>query len=63
VKQEAVRVVIGLDDTLPSMQNFVLIGAPARSGTDMVGIAGGDRADAHGLSAHDDRGFLHCAPL
>jgi heat-inducible transcriptional repressor len=37
VKQEAVRVVIGLDGTLPSMQNFVLIGAPARSGTDMFG--------------------------
>ena len=36
-KQEAVRVVIGLDETLPSMQNFVLIGAPARSGSDMVG--------------------------
>jgi heat-inducible transcriptional repressor len=37
VKQEAVRVVIGLDDTRPSMQNFVLIGAPARSGKDMFG--------------------------
>jgi heat-inducible transcriptional repressor len=37
VKQEAVRVVIGLDDALPTMQNFVLIGAPARSGNDMVG--------------------------
>jgi heat-inducible transcriptional repressor len=37
VKQEAVRVVIGLDDALPSMENFVLIGAPARSGTDMFG--------------------------
>jgi heat-inducible transcriptional repressor len=37
VKQEAVRVVIGLDDALPSMQNFVLIGAPARSGADMFG--------------------------
>jgi heat-inducible transcriptional repressor len=37
VKQEAVRVVIGLDDTMPSMQNFVLIGAPARSGADMFG--------------------------
>src|SRR5258706_4329166 len=37
VKKEAVRVVIGLDDELPSMQNFVLIGAPARSGTDMFG--------------------------
>src|ERR1700724_1668063 len=29
-RQEAVRVVIGLDQALPSMQNFVLIGAPAR---------------------------------
>jgi heat-inducible transcriptional repressor len=37
VKQEAVRVVIGLDAELPSMQNFVLIGAPARSGSDMFG--------------------------
>jgi heat-inducible transcriptional repressor len=37
VKQEAVRVVIGLSETLPSMQNFVLIGAPARSGNDVVG--------------------------
>ena len=37
VKQEAVRVVIGLDDALPSMQNFVLIGAPARSGSEMFG--------------------------
>jgi heat-inducible transcriptional repressor len=37
VKQEALRVVIGLDDALPSMQNFVLIGAPARSGKDMFG--------------------------
>ncbi|MGB6333657.1 MAG: HrcA family transcriptional regulator, partial [Candidatus Sulfotelmatobacter sp.] len=37
VKQEAVRVVIGLDDALPSMQNFVLIGAPARAGSDMFG--------------------------
>jgi heat-inducible transcriptional repressor len=37
VKQEAVRVVIGLDEALPSMQNFVLIGAPARSGSEMFG--------------------------
>jgi len=36
-KQEAVRVVIGLDEALPSMQNLVLIGAPARSGSDVVG--------------------------
>jgi heat-inducible transcriptional repressor len=37
VKQEAVRVVIGLDQALPSMQNFVLIGAPARAGNDVMG--------------------------
>ena len=36
-KQEAVRVVIGLDQTLPSMRNFVLIGAPARWVRDMSG--------------------------
>src|ERR1700728_3816453 len=37
VKQEAVRVVIGLDQALPSMQNFVLIGAPAHSGNEVMG--------------------------
>jgi heat-inducible transcriptional repressor len=37
VKQEAVRVVIGLDETLPSMSNFVLIGAPARIGGEVIG--------------------------
>src|ERR1700694_462256 len=36
-KQEAVRVGIGLDQTLPSMRNFVLIGAPARVGDDVMG--------------------------
>src|SRR5678816_3100658 len=36
-KQEAVRVVIGLDETLPSMRNFVLIGAPARVGGEVMG--------------------------
>jgi len=37
VKQEAVRVVIGLDQALPSMRNFVLIGAPARVGGEVRG--------------------------
>src|ERR1700752_4797540 len=37
VKQEAVRVVIGLDEALPSMRNFVLIGAPARVGGEVMG--------------------------
>jgi heat-inducible transcriptional repressor len=36
-RQEAVRVVIGLDEALPSMRNFVLIGAPARVGHDVMG--------------------------
>src|ERR1700720_2171993 len=36
-RQEAVRVVIGLDQALPSMQNFVLIGAPARVGGEVMG--------------------------
>ena len=36
-KQEAVRVVIGLDEALPSMTNFVLIGAPARVGSEVMG--------------------------
>ena len=37
VKQEAVRVVIGLDEALPSMQNLVLIGAPAHAGNEVMG--------------------------
>jgi len=37
VRQEAVRVVIGLEDTLPNLRNFVLIGAPARIGNEVMG--------------------------
>ncbi|MBV9669546.1 MAG: heat-inducible transcription repressor HrcA [Acidobacteriales bacterium] len=36
-QQEAVRVVVGLEDTMPEMHNFVLIGAPARMGTEVMG--------------------------
>ena len=36
-KQEAVRVVIGLDQAMPSMRNLVLIGAPARVGGEVMG--------------------------
>jgi len=36
-QQEAVRVVIGLEETVPEMRNFVLIGAPARVGEEMLG--------------------------
>ena len=37
VKQEAVRVVIGLDEAQPSLRNFVLIGTPARVGDEVMG--------------------------
>jgi len=36
-KQEAVRVVIGLEEAVPEMRNFVLIGAPVRAGQEVVG--------------------------
>src|SRR5580700_459612 len=55
VKQEAVRVVIGLDQAFPSMQNFVLIGAPAHSGNEVMGslaVIGPTRMDyAHTITA------------
>jgi heat-inducible transcriptional repressor len=36
-RQEAVRVVVGLEETAPHLTNFVLIGAPARVGNEVVG--------------------------
>lgn len=36
-KQEAVRVVIGLPEAAPYLRNFVLIGAPARVGGEVMG--------------------------
>jgi heat-inducible transcriptional repressor len=36
-RQEAVRVIIGLDETMPDLSSFVLIGAPARSGQEILG--------------------------
>jgi len=36
-RQEAVRVVVGLEDTVPHLNNFVLIGAPARVGDEVMG--------------------------
>jgi heat-inducible transcriptional repressor len=54
-RQEAVRVVIGLDQALPSMQNFVLIGAPARVNGEVMGslaVIGPTRLDyQHTMSA------------
>lgn len=37
VQQESVRVVIGLEEAVPQMRNFVLIGAPARVGDEIRG--------------------------
>jgi heat-inducible transcriptional repressor len=54
-KQEAVRVVIGLDQALPSMRNLVLIGAPARVGGEVMGslaVIGPTRIDyQHAITA------------
>ena len=54
-RQEAVRVVIGLDEALPSMRNLVLIGAPARVGGEVMGslaVIGPTRLDyQHTMSA------------
>jgi heat-inducible transcriptional repressor len=36
-KQEAVRVVVGLEDAMPHLNNFVLIGKPARVGDEVMG--------------------------
>jgi heat-inducible transcriptional repressor len=36
-RQEAVRVVIGLEETLPELRHMVLIGAPARVGNEVMG--------------------------
>jgi heat-inducible transcriptional repressor len=37
VRQEAVRVVVGLEDAVPHLSNFVLIGMPARVGDEVMG--------------------------
>ncbi|HTV07387.1 MAG TPA: heat-inducible transcriptional repressor HrcA [Acidobacteriaceae bacterium] len=36
-RQETVRVVVGLEEAIPGTQNLVLIGSPARMGTENVG--------------------------
>jgi heat-inducible transcriptional repressor len=36
-RQEAVRVVVGLEDAVPHLNNFVLIGTPARVGDEVIG--------------------------
>lgn len=54
-RQEAVRVVIGLEEASPDLSNFVLIGAPARAGQEVLGrlaVIGPTRMDyQHTMSA------------
>jgi heat-inducible transcriptional repressor len=54
-RQEAVRVVVGLEDAMPHLNNFVLIGAPARVGNEVMGslaVIGPTRMDyEHTISA------------
>jgi len=54
-RQEAVRVIIGLEDAMPDLSNFVLIGAPARAGDEVLGrlaVIGTTRMDyQHTMSA------------
>lgn len=54
-RQEAVRVVVGLEETVPHLNNFVLIGAPARVGNEVMGslaVIGPTRMDyEHTISA------------
>lgn len=47
-RQQSVRVVVGLEETMPEMRNLVLIGAPARLGTQSLGtvaVIGSTRID------------------
>jgi heat-inducible transcriptional repressor len=54
-RQEAVRVVVGLEDAMPHLSNFVLIGTPARVGDEVRGslaVIGPTRMDyEHTISA------------
>ncbi|HUI83341.1 MAG TPA: heat-inducible transcriptional repressor HrcA [Candidatus Binatia bacterium] len=54
-RQEAVRVVVGLEEAVPHLNNIVLIGTPARSGDEVMGslaVIGPTRMDyEHAISA------------
>lgn len=54
-RQEAVRVVVGLEEAAPYLRNFVLIGAPARVGGEVMGslaVIGPTRMDyQHAITA------------
>ena len=62
-RQEAVRVVVGLEDTMPHLNNFVLIGTPARVWRRGDGFAGRHRPHPHGLRAHHHRRVVYRADV
>ena len=64
-RQEAVRVVIGLDEALPSsnLAEFCADWRAGAGGRRSDGVAGGDWADAAGLSAYDVGGVVHRAAV
>ena len=56
--QQEVRVVVGLDEASPAMQDLVLIGAPAQAGRRQSGHGGGDCTHPHPISGDDPGGSL-----
>ena len=52
-RQQAVRVVVGLEETIPEMRNLVLIGAPARLGTQSLGTVAVIGSTTHPLPGND----------
>ena len=59
-RQQEVRVVVGLDEASPAMQDLVLIGAPARLGGGKSGHCRRHCTHAYSISGDDSSGALHC---
>ena len=62
-RQQEVRVVVGLDEASPAMQDLVLIGAPGAARRREPGDRSGDRAHADSIPGDDPGGELHRAAL
>ena len=58
-RQQEVRVVVGLDEASPAMQDLVLIGAPAAAGRRQPGNGRGDCTHAHPIPGDDSGGELY----
>ena len=61
--QQEVRVVVGLDEASPAMQDLVLIGVAGAAGRRQPGNGGGDCADPHPIPGDDPGGALYCEAL